>query len=101
MAREGARVRKYHIVAAVAVMTDMAAVHEISAIADAGNTATANSAGVHGHLFPDGAALADLKPGEFAAIAQRLRRRAERNGRIDRAAVAEHRPRRNRHIRDK
>ena len=81
MAAERRRGRKDHVVADLAVVTDMAAVHEISAIADPGNAAAGDGAGVHGHLFPDGAALADLKPGQFAAIAQGLRRRpSETNG---------------------
>src|SRR6266702_3380479 len=79
-----------HVVADLTVMTDVAAGHEISALADAGGTAPTARAGVHGHLFPDDAAPADLKLGEFAAIAQRLRRSAERNERIDRTAVADH-----------
>src|SRR5258708_17210162 len=94
VATERGRGRKDHVIADLAVMTDMAAVHEISAIADAGNTASTDGAGVHGHLLPDGAALADLKPGEFAAITQRLRRRADRNQRLDRPTCAGRRLRR-------
>src|SRR5438105_6607327 len=97
---ERGRSRKDHVIADLAVMTDMAAVHEISAIADPGNTASTDGAGVHGHLFPDGAALADLKPGEFAAIVQRLRRRPKRNEWIDSAAVADRGLRRDVHVRD-
>src|SRR5260370_13641956 len=99
VATERGRGRKDDVMADLAVMTDMAAVHEISAIADPGNTASTDGAGVHGHLFPDGATPADLKPGELAAIAQRLRRRAERNERIDRAALAERALRRDLHLR--
>jgi hypothetical protein len=100
VATERGRGRKDHVIADLAVMTDMATVHKISAIADAGNTAPTDGAGVHGHLLPDGAALADLKPGELAAIAQRLRRRAERNEWIDRAAIADHGLRRDMHMSD-
>src|SRR5258708_15427204 len=100
VATERGRGRKDHVIADLAVMTDMAEVHEISAIADAGNTASADGAGVHGHLLPDGAALTDLKPGEFAAITQRLRRRAERNEWIDRAAVADRGLRGDMHVSD-
>jgi hypothetical protein len=100
VATERGRGRKDHVMADLAVVTDMAAVHEISAITDPGNTASADGAGVHGHLFPDGATPADLEPGELAAIAQRLRRRAERNERIDRAAVADRGLRRDVHVRD-
>src|ERR1700738_3152507 len=78
----------------------VAATHEITAIADAGNPAPGNGAGVHGHLFSDGAALADLKSCEFTAIAQGLRRGAERNEWIDRAAVADRGLRRDMHVRD-
>jgi hypothetical protein len=100
VATERSRGRKDHVIADLTVVTDMAAVHEISAITDAGNTASSDSAGVHCHLFPDGAAPADLKPGEFAAVAQRLRRRAERNEWIDGAAVADRGLRRDVHVRD-
>jgi len=62
--------RKDHVVAHDAVVTDMAAVHEITAIADTGNATAGRRSGVHGHLLPEGAALADLQPGEFAAITQ-------------------------------
>src|SRR6266403_1380257 len=100
VAAERGRGRKDNVIADFAVMTDMAAVHEISAITDASNAASTDGAGVHGHLFPDGAGPADLKPGEFAAIAQRLRRRAERNKWINRAAVADRGLRRDVHVRD-
>ena len=43
---------------------------------------------------------ADLEPGEFAAIAQRLRRRAQRDEGIDRAVVADRGLRRDVHMRD-
>src|SRR5258707_7064510 len=89
VATERGRSRKDHVITDLAVMTDMAAVHEISAIADPGNTASTEGAGVHGHLFPNGATPAALKPGEVAAIAPRLPRRSERNERRDRAAVAD------------
>src|SRR3982074_3904099 len=78
----------------------MAAVHEITAIADTGNATAGHRSGVHGHLLPEGAALADLKPGEFAAIAQGLRRRAQRDEWIDRAAIADGGLRRDVHMRD-
>src|SRR6478736_7410742 len=100
VAAERGRGRKDHIIADLAVMTDMAAVHEISAIADTGDTASTDGAGVHGHLFPDGAAAADLKPGEFAPIAQRLRGSAERNKWIDRATIANRGLRGDVHVRD-
>ena len=81
--------RKDHVIADLAVVPDMAAVHEIAAVADARHAATGHRAGVHGDGFADRAARADLEPGQFAAIAQRLRRRAERDERIDRAAIAD------------
>ena len=89
MAAQRRRGREDDVVADLAVMTDMAAIHEISAVADPGNAAAGDRAGVHRHLLADGAALADLEPGQFAAIAQRLRRRAQRGEGIDRAAVAD------------
>src|SRR6267142_1849657 len=78
----------------------MAAVHEITAIADTGNATAGRRSGVHGHLLPEGAALADLQPGEFAAITQGLRRRAQRDKWIDRTAVADGGLRRDVHVRD-
>jgi len=56
---------------------------------DAGNAAAANRTGIHRHRLADGAALADLQPGRFTAIAERLRRRTKRGERIDRAAGAD------------
>src|SRR6201999_1663519 len=70
---------KNHIVADLTVVADMAAIHEITAIADPGNPTPGNGAGVHGYLLSDRAALADLKFREFTAIANGLRRGAERN----------------------
>src|ERR1700759_1220764 len=71
------------------VVADMAAIHEIAAVADLRDATAGNGAGIHGHGFADGAAGSDLKFGELAAIAQGLRRRAERNERIDRAVIAD------------
>lgn len=70
-------------------MTDVAAVHEVTAIADPGDAAAGDGPGVHGHRFSDGAHLADSKLGELAAMAQGLRRRAQRNKRVDGAAGAD------------
>ena len=89
MAAERGRGRKDHVIADLAVVADMAAVHEIAALADARHAAARDRAGVHGDGSPDGAAGADLEPGQLAAIAQRLRRRAERDEWVDRAAVAD------------
>src|SRR4029077_16685598 len=77
MAAKCRRGRENHVVADLAVVTDMAAIHEIAALANPRNAAAAHGAGVHGHGFADGAARTDLKLGEFAAIGQRLRRRAQ------------------------
>src|SRR5258706_259636 len=79
VATKSRRGRKNNVVSDDAVVTDMADIHEITAIPDARNAAAGHGPGVHGHLLPERAALADLKAGESAAIAQRLRRRAERN----------------------
>src|SRR5512140_2525466 len=70
MAAERPGGRKNHVVADMAVVTDMAAVHEITTVADTGDATAGHGAGIHGNLFPDGAALADFEPGEFTAIAQ-------------------------------
>src|ERR1700733_7062582 len=57
------RGRENHVIADLAIVTDMAAVHEVAAVADAGDAAASRAPGIHGHRFPDRAALADLKPG--------------------------------------
>src|SRR5882757_791771 len=100
MTAERRRSREDHVIADLAVVPDMAAVHEVAAVADPCHAATANGAGVHGDLLPDGAVDADLKPGEFTAIAQGLRRGAQRDEGIDGAAIADIRLRRNMHMRD-
>src|SRR5260370_19624122 len=69
VAAQWRRGSKNHVIAHDAVVTHIAAIHDIAAIPDAGNAATSHRPGVHGHLFPDGAAPADLKPGQLAAIA--------------------------------
>src|ERR1700727_3412000 len=61
------------VIADLAIMSHMAAIHEETAVADAGNAAGAHRAGIHGHRLADGAVLTDLKPGRLAAIAERLR----------------------------
>jgi hypothetical protein len=68
---------KNHVIADLAIMTDMAAIHEVAALADAGDAAAGNRASVHGDGFADGTARTDLEPGQFALVAQRLRRSAE------------------------
>jgi hypothetical protein len=100
MTAERRRGCKDHIVADLTIVTDMAAVHEVTAVADAGDAPARHGPGAHGGLFADDATLADLKPGEFAATAQRLRRGAERNEWIDRAAVADGGPPLDIHMRD-
>src|SRR5580704_12652102 len=89
MTAKRGRGREDDVIADLAVMSHMAAIHEVAAVADAGNAAAADRAGIHGHRLADGAALADLQPGRFTAIAERLRRRAKRGERIDRAAGAD------------
>ena len=61
----------------------MTAIHEVAAVADAGNAAAANRSGTHRHRLPDRAAVTDLQFRRFAAIAQRLRRASEGSERID------------------
>src|SRR5882762_7584997 len=91
---------KSHVIPHDAVVTDVAAIHEITAIPNPGNAATGHRPGVHGHLFPEGAAPADLKTGHLAAIAMGLRRRAQRNEWVDGAAVTDGGLRRDVHMRD-
>src|SRR5438477_7230908 len=73
----------------LAIVPDMAAIHEIAAVTDPRDAAARDRAGIHGHGFADGAARTDLKLREFAAIAQRLRWRTQRHEGIDRAALAD------------
>src|ERR1700721_4806694 len=54
------RSREDHVVTNLAIVTDMAAIHEIPAVAATGDAASGHGPGVHGHRFPDGAALTDL-----------------------------------------
>src|ERR1700682_1815523 len=72
MAAQRRRGREDHVIADLAIVPDMAAVHEIAALADARHAAARDRARVHGDGFAEGAALTDFKPGEFAAIAQGL-----------------------------
>src|SRR5476651_2305284 len=89
MAAQRRGCREHHVVADAAVVTDMAAIHEVSALAHPGNAAAGDCAGVHGRLLSDGAALANLEAGKFTAIAQGLRRRSQRDAGMDRAAIAD------------
>src|ERR1700743_2882236 len=84
----------------MAVVTDMGAVHEVTAITHARNAAAVDGAGIHGDLLADGAAIADLELCQLAAIAQRLRRRAQRHEGIDGAVIADRRLRGDVHMRD-
>ena len=69
----------------MAVVPDMAAVHEVAAVADPRDARRPHRAGIHGDAFADRAAGADHEPGQLALVAQRLRWGAERGERIDRA----------------
>ena len=89
MTAKRCRSREDHVVADLAIVTDMATIHEIAAVADTGDAASGHGPGVHGHRFPDDAALTDLKPRQFAAIAQGLWRGAQRDEGVDRGAVAD------------
>src|SRR5215208_8267656 len=80
---ERGRSCKNHVIADLAIVPDMAAIHEVAAFADPRHAAAGNRAGVHGDGFADGAARSDLEPGQFAPIAQPLRRRVERRARLD------------------
>src|SRR5262245_37805820 len=72
-----------HVVADVTIMADMGADHEEAAVADAREPAAVLGPEVHGDVFADVAVGADLEPRRSAAIADRLRRCAERRERID------------------
>src|SRR6201999_2611150 len=62
MAAQGSRGREDHVVADLAVVTDMGTIHEVTPVADAGEPTTLWAAAVHGHGLADGAAIPDLKP---------------------------------------
>ncbi|MEY9148080.1 hypothetical protein ABIF00_006064 [Bradyrhizobium elkanii] len=89
VAAERRRRREDHAIADHAVMADMAVVHEEAAIADAGEPAALDRADVHRHALADGAGFADFEAGRLAAIAEILRRPAERRERRDDAAGAD------------
>jgi hypothetical protein len=76
VAPQGRRGREYDVIAHDAVVPHMTAVHEVAAIADSGYAAARHATGIHRDLLSHRAALTDLQPGEFAAIAQGLWRRA-------------------------
>src|SRR4051812_41188888 len=59
MAAQRCRRRENDIVADLAIVTDVAAIHEIAAVADPGDATAGHAAGVHRHRLPDGAALPD------------------------------------------
>src|SRR3954464_387170 len=100
MAAERRRGREDHVIANLAIVPDMAAIHEVAALADPRHAAAGYRAGVHGDGFADGATGTDLEPGQFAAIAQALRRGAERDERIDRAIITHRGLRRDVNMRD-
>lgn len=99
VAAERRRGRKDHVVADLAVVSDMGIVHEIAALTDAGDTAAADGADVHGDALAHLAGFADLEPRRLAAIGQRLRRGAERHKGRYLAARTERRVARNVHMR--
>src|SRR4051812_40067371 len=57
MTAQGRGGRKNHVIADLAIVTDMTAVHEVAAVADAGDAAAGHGAGIHGDLLADNAAL--------------------------------------------
>lgn len=77
------------VVADLAIMSDMAAIHEVAAVADARDATTANGAGIHRYRLADSTVLTDLEFGRFTTIAQGLRGSAQGSKRIDRAAGAD------------
>src|SRR4051812_33287917 len=88
MAAERRRGRKDYVIADHAIVSDMAAVHEVAALANTGDAAAGHGAGAHGRLLANGAAAADLQLCQFAAKGERLWRGAQRDERVDRAIVA-------------
>ena len=60
---------KDRVIADLAIMPDMAAIHEVAALADPRHATARNRAGIHGRRLADGAARADLEPGQFALVA--------------------------------
>ena len=80
---ENSVVGEHHMVADLAIMRDMRADHEKTAVANFGDAAAVLGAGVHGDVFADIAIGADHQPGRPAAIAERLRRRTKRSKRMN------------------
>src|SRR6478672_7218406 len=84
-------VRKGDVIANVAIMRDMGTNHKDATFADPCNPAAGSGADIHGNAFAYLAACADNELGRFAAIVDRLGRRAERRKRIDDGPFADHR----------
>src|SRR5262249_30757671 len=81
MAAERCGGREDYVVTDATIVADMGIVHEVSAFADAGDATAFGGPDVHGHALADRAASADFKPGRLVAIAEILRRPAERGKR--------------------
>ena len=71
-------VRKGDVIANVAIMRDMGTDHKDATFTDPCNPAAGFGADIHGNAFAYLAACADNELGRFAAIVDRLWRRAER-----------------------
>ena len=84
-------VRKGDVVANVAIMRDVGTDHEEATFADPCNPAADFGADIHGNAFAYLAACSDNELGRFAAIVDRLWRRAERRKRIDDGPFADRR----------
>src|SRR3984957_8208720 len=91
MAAQRRAVRKHDVVADDAVMGDVTVGHEEAAVADRGDAAAVLGAEIHRDAFAQVASGADDEAGRAAAIARRLRRRAERDERIDHGAGTDRR----------
>src|SRR4051794_31361690 len=99
MSAQGRRGRKHNVVPDDAVVPDMTAIHEVAAIANSSYPAAGHAAGIHRDLLSHRAAVADLQPAEFAAIAQGLRRCPQRDEWVNRAVIADRGLSRDMHVR--
>src|SRR5579862_6207530 len=86
MSAERGAVCENHVVADPAVMADMAVRHEEAPIADLGDVAAGLGAEAHGYALANVAIGADHEPRGLAAVARRLRHRAQRGERMDHGA---------------
>ena len=82
-------VHQNHVVTDLAVVGDVAANHEQSPVADAGDPSAAMGAGLHSDVFADDVAGTDHQHGALACVFLILRRRPEGGEGIDLRFLAE------------